>query len=258
MLRSAKAQESEGKDLVQDQVQSIELVEGQLGQEERAQDQANEAALRPANQPAVKAPQQLEYKEISPGQVRETMAVVQLTLMPKSSRFYWSGSGTFLLNDVLYKTIGADGRLGYFFNETWGLEFQGLWMTSLKGEELKDLEDKHRVTGENSVWLKNFYGASVVFNSIYGKMALWNRKIYPFEIYQTLGYGKVGTGSAGQSDAIKLGIGQVFAFDKNSALRLDLTILSFQAKNTLGNTQAVNSLLFTVGFEKFFNKASVR
>lgn len=254
----AKAQDSEGKDLVQDQVQSIEQVEGQLGQEEQAQDDAKEAAIRSPNQPAPKPPQQLEYKEISPGQVRETMAVVQLTLMPKSERFYWNASGTFLLNDVLYKTIGADARLGYFFNETWGTELQGLWMTSQKGEELKDLEDKQRVSGENSVWLKNFMGVSVIFNSIYGKMALWNRKIYPFEIYQTMGYGKVGTGNAGQSDAIKLGIGQVFAFDKNSALRVDLTMLSYQAKNTLGNTQAVNSLLLTVGFEKFFNRASVR
>ncbi len=179
-------------------------------------------------------------------QNRDTV-IIQKTYMPKTSRFQVFGGGSLSMNDVFYRTYGADIRLGFHFSEAWGLEFNSFFLTSSDSQEKKDLADKQSLSVQNLSTPKGFYGANIYFNSIYGKVALEDRKILPFEFYQTAGIGQMTTTPTSTSSAFYLGLGNLFSISKNSLLRVDLSWYFYNTKTIKGDTMNANTLFLTFG-----------
>lgn len=179
------------------------------------------------------------------------IVVIQKNYMPKTGRFAANGGLTLFPSDVFFKTFGAQIRGSYFFNETWGAEINGIFLTSTKSNELKDLEGKQSVSVSNLATLKSYLGGQVYFSSMYGKYAFNDRKIFPFEIYQTLGVGQMTTDKS-SNPAFSVGLGQMISMSRDSALRLDLTFQFFQTETVSGSKQSQSSLLINFSYSAFF------
>ena len=183
--------------------------------------------------------------------------VIQKNYMPKTQRFGFSAGLTLFPSDVFFKTFGAQIRGRYHYSETWGFEASGILLASAKSVELRDLESKQGVTANNLATLNNYFGANLYFSNIYGKYAFADRKIFPFEIYQTLGVGQIATNKS-SSPALSLGFGQLLSLSRNQALRVDLSLLLYQTETIASAKQSASSVLVTVSYDSFFPSVGKR
>lgn len=201
--------------------------------------------------------QQINYSDIKTATPFSDLAIVQKNYMPKTGRQQINFGLALVPSDIFYNSVGGDLKWGYHFNETWGLELQGTFLGSSKSKPSRDLESKQAVEVTNLVQLKSFLGANIYFSNIYGKTALWDRKIFPFEIYQTLGAGMVQTGLS-SSTGVRVGLGELFTLDKDSAVRLEISALFYNATNINGVQEMNNSLFLTLSYEKFLTAVKER
>lgn len=199
----------------------------------------------------------LEINKLNEQKYQSQTVVIQKNYMPKTGRFDLSGGVTLFPSDVFFKTFGAQLRGGYHFSETWGVEVSGIYLISSKSDELKNLESKQSVTASNLATLENFIGANVYFSNMYGKYALSDRKIFPFEIYQTIGLGQVKTNKS-SSPALTIGFGQLLSLSRNEAFRFDLSLLFYQTETVNGDKQQSNSLLVSVSYDALFPSVGKR
>ncbi|MEN0059566.1 MAG: outer membrane beta-barrel domain-containing protein [Bdellovibrio sp.] len=202
--------------------------------------------------------QRAEYTGVQTESFYSDLAIIQKNYMPKTERLQVSLGGTLLPSDVFYRTLGASGKVSYHFTEAWGLEAFGYFFTSSEREEVKKLESEQNLSVKSLVSLSSFYGLNLYFNSIYGKTALLNNKIIPFELYQTIGVGKVRTTDSEEATSFQVGIGDIFSLTRSSALRVDLTWAFYNTRNYLGQEQASNSLFLTLSYGHFFPEPSYR
>lgn len=200
----------------------------------------------------------VDLKEVQTEKRKADTIVLQRNYMPKTERFQVFGGLAFLPTDVFYKTLGLQVRTAYHFTEAWGLELTGLFLGSVRSAELSDVESKQNVNVEALVSPKTYYGLDVYFNSVYGKAAFNERKIIPFEVYFTGGIGKMSTATSQNLNAFHLGMGQLFSVSRSNALRLDLSLLSYNSLTVTGDSQLTNNLLLTVGFGHFMPEAQYR
>lgn len=184
--------------------------------------------------------------------------IIQKNYMPKTERMQVFGGLTLAPNDVFYKTMGLQFRAAYHFSEKWGAEFVGLFLSSSKSAELRALEDKQGYGAQTMVSPRSYLGLDAYFNSMYGKAALNDRQIIPFEIYQTIGFGKMNTAVSNNATAVHFGLGQMFSISRSDALRIDLSLIIYQSKDINQLTQLTNTLLLTVGYGRFFPEAQYR
>ncbi len=199
----------------------------------------------------------LEVETAKDSNADSQVVVIQKNYMPKTGRFNLSGGVTLFPSDVFFKTFGAQARGGYHLNEKWGIELSGILLTSSKSAELIDLEEKQSVTASNLATLKSYVGANIYFSSMYGKYALADRKIFPFEIYQTLGAGTVATDKS-SSLAFSAGLGQLLSLSRNEALRFDLSLLFYTTATVNKDKQQAMSLLLTLAYDGFFPSVGKR
>jgi outer membrane beta-barrel protein len=217
-----------------------------------------DAVLQKKNEaPAKENKQQINYSDIKSATPFSDLAIVQKNYMPKTGRQQINIGVALVPSDIFFNSLGADIKWGYHFDETWGLEFQGVFLGSSKSKATRDLENKQFVGVDNLVQLKSFLGASVYFSSVYGKTALWDRSIFPFEIYQTVGAGIVQTGLS-SSAGLRLALGELFTLNKNNAVRLEISALFYNAKNINGVQEMNNSLFLTLSYEKFLTAVRER
>lgn len=216
------------------------------------------ARLEPATSPLLKKKQDaLEINKLNEDKYQSQTVIIQKNYMPKTSRFDLNGGVTLFPSDVFFKTFGAQLRGGYHFSETWGAELSAIYLISSKSDELKNLESKQSVTASNLANLESFVGANIYFSNMYGKYALSDRKIFPFEIYQTVGIGQVKTNKS-SSPAITAGFGQLLSLSRNDAVRFDLSLLFYQTETVNGDKQQSNSLLVTVSYDALFPSVGKR
>ncbi len=188
------------------------------------------------------------------------ISVIQKRFLPKSGRFQFFGAATTVVNDPWFVGMGADLRLGYHFTETWGLEATGIFLSNSQRQAIKDLYDQHGVKTDSIITAKSYYGASLLWNPIYGKMGLFNRRIIPFDMYFALGGGTTGVDGGKGGSTIHFGTGQIFAWSKAMGFRWDFSWNSFSATPDVAgaSSQSFNNLLLSVGVSFFFPEAKYR
>lgn len=186
------------------------------------------------------------------------ISVIQKRFLPKTGRFQLFGGGTILTNNPFFNTAGVVAKAGYFLTETWGVEFNYFNLSTSERTTTQELRDIQGVSTENLVYPKSFLGADIVYAPIYGKIAWFNEKIIPFDLYFSLGYGTTATQAGENAGTIHLATGQIFALSKAIAVRWDFSWNFFNAKGIDGATNSFNNLFLTVGMSWFFPEASYR
>ncbi|MGZ3769467.1 MAG: outer membrane beta-barrel domain-containing protein [Bdellovibrio sp.] len=214
--------------------------------------------VQPAEKKANVKINKAEYAGVQSESFYSDLAVIQRNYMPKTQRIHLSGGLSLLPSDVFYRTIGVNLKASFHLNETWGIETFGYTFSSQARDEIKDMENTQKLDVKNLVSVKAFYGVNVYFNSLYGKTAFVNRRIIPFEIYQTLGIGKVRTQDSQESTSLQIGIGDMFSLSRSSTFRVDLTWAFYNAHNYLGEDQASNSLFLTLSYGRLFPEPTYR
>lgn len=192
----------------------------------------------------------------------EDIAVIQRRFLPKTERLEFSASGMISTNNAFFNNFGASLKLGYYFNETWGLEGSYFFLDNSDRDVTKNLEDKQRISTKSLVVPKSFYGLALKWSPIYGKMALFDEKIIPFDLYFAPGIGITETGTGDQEFTINLGTGQIFAVSKSLAFRWDFNWNFYSATVTQEGggkvTQNSNDLFIALGISYFFPEATYR
>jgi outer membrane beta-barrel protein len=195
-----------------------------------------------------------------------SISVLQRRFQPKTKRFQFFLGLANVVNDPWFVGIGADARLAYHFTETWGVEGTGVFLTNSQRTTIKDLYEEHGVKTDSIVTAKGYYGASLLWTPIYGKMSLSSRRIVPFDMYFALGGGSTSVDGGTGGGTLHLGTGQVFALSKAMAFRWDFSWNSFKATpnppssnlTATPSEQTFNNLLLTFGLSFFFPEAKYR
>lgn len=186
------------------------------------------------------------------------ISIIQKRFLPKTKRFQFFAGLTGIMNDPWYFSAGGDARLSYNFTEAWGLELQGDVLSNSQREAIKELHDENGVNTDSIITSKAYYGASIVWSPIYGKMGLLNRRIVPFDMYFAVGGGTTQVDNGTGGSTIHLGTGQVYGVSKGFGLRWDFTWNMVSATPTNGTAQTFNNLMLSFGASFFFPEANYR
>jgi outer membrane beta-barrel protein len=196
------------------------------------------------------------------------ISVIQKRYLPKTGRFQFFGGLANVVNDPWFMGIGLDARAAYHFTETWSIEGTGVFLSTSQREAIKDLYEQHAVKTDSIITAKGYYGASVVWNPIYGKMGLFNRRIIPFDMYFAFGGGSTAVDGGTGGTTLHFGTGQIFALSKAMGFRWDFSWNNFsatptqtdaqKAANIQPSSQSFNNLLLTFGVSFFFPEAKYR
>lgn len=200
----------------------------------------------------------VDYDKVSKAVAKQDIAIIQKNYMPKSERYLLSGGLSWAPNDQFYDTFGLNLKASYHFTERWGAEAFMYFMSSNPSQVTKDLESKQFVAVNNLVTIRSYYGLSVYFNSIYGKTSLWDRKIVPFEIYQTMGAGSVQTIQSKSEPAFHVGLGELWSLDRSRTFRVDLSWVFYTSDTINGDRTQNNTLFVNFSFGKLFPEATYR
>ncbi len=190
------------------------------------------------------------------------IAVIQKRFLPKTSRFELFGAIGTTLNDAFFVDATINLRIGYYFQERYGIEFSAMAINASTRKVTDTLSDRG-VTTASLVSPKSFYGVDFKYTPIYGKMALNNKRLTPFDMYFSVGAGSTATNN-GSSPTLHLGTGQIFAMSKGFALRWDFSWNFYQATtyldaaHTASSTATFNNLFVLLGASFFFPEATYR
>lgn len=202
--------------------------------------------------------QRADFSNVDSTILYSDLAVFQKNYMPKSGRVQLTSGLAIVPTDVFFLTGGLSLKAAYHLSEAWGVEVFTNIMSSNSREEVNNIANTQNVSVKNLVSLKAFSGANVYYNFIYGKLSLQDRKVLPFEIYNTLGVGSMMNSQDYQSPSMQVGVGALLSMTRSSALRLDLTWAFYETKNILDQTANENSTFLSLGYSWFFPEPQYR
>lgn len=206
----------------------------------------------------VQARQKADFSGVESDVLFADLVVFQKNYMPKSKRVHLNAGVVSVPSDVFYITGGLSLKGGYHFGEAWGLEAFSHWFTSSARGEVENIATKQKVSVANLVSLASFSGLNVYYNFIYGKLSLLDKKVVPFEIFNTLGMGAMVNSGNHQSPSMQVGLGGLFSLSRSTALRLDLTWAFYQTKNIQNQVANENSTFLSLGYSWFFPEPEYR
>lgn len=178
----------------------------------------------------------------------EDIAVIQKKYLDKSGRFELWGAASLALNSQFYDFVGLNLALTYHFNESWGVEVEGLLLTDLEKNLTASLEEDQNIVTRSIIVPSYYVGAHLRWSPIYGKISLREQTINPFEMYFTLGGGLSGTDDGQSVMTVHAGTGQIYPITKNTTFRWALSYNFFQA-NARGDLQgSVSGAKVNTGF----------
>ncbi len=186
------------------------------------------------------------------------VSVIQKRYMPKTGRFQFFGGLNLVTNNPFFDTYGTVIKGAYFLTETWGLEANYFNLNTTEAKSTKELKDFQNVSTDNLIYPKSYMGLDLMWFPMYGKFSLFNKKIVPFDMYFSAGYGTTGTQSDEKPGTLHFGTGQIFAITKGIAARWDFSWHSFSAKGLENNNSSFNFLFLSVGASFFFPEAKYR
>lgn len=188
----------------------------------------------------------------------QTVAVVQKIYAPKTGRFSFYGGGGIVPNDVFYRTFTLNGKAGYFINEKWGLEAYGNLFSSAETSDVRDLQSNQGLAVNQLIYMKSSLGLQLHYSGMYGKMALLNHEVIPFDFYQVVGMGMMRTSEGRDEATLHAGFGQFFALSRSYGLRWEFDALTFKSTNPTSDQRSYTYLLFTIGMQGLAPKIGMR
>lgn len=186
------------------------------------------------------------------------ISVLQKKYLSKTGRFQLSGGLSAIANNPWANTFGLNGKFGYHFTETWGIESSFMAMTGSESVDKNELQKENDITTSNFVTLKGYYGIDLVWIPIYGKMALHNQKIVPFDMYFAAGGGTSQIEGGQGGGTIHIGTGQIFAVSKSYGYRWDFSWNGYLAKPQGNEQRFFNDLILSFGVSFFFPEVNYR
>lgn len=164
----------------------------------------------------------------------DDFSVVQNRAFSKAKRFYGTAHFGQAINDPYYTGSYLGASVGYFFNETWGLEATYMTTNFSDSRSFKDIVSLGGGPKVNEA--KNKAVISALWVPIYAKMSLFDKKVIHFDMGLSLGVGDfayerkyyVGSFPGGQERSEKgsamgysVGITQQYYFNKIAAIKVD-------------------------------------
>ncbi len=192
------------------------------------------------------------------------IAVIQKRFLPKSGRFELNPNLGLITNNAFFMTTYFQTRLAYSFTEKWAIEAQAAIFMDSEQKVTKDLESEAEVSTKSLLLPEMYYGASIRWSPIYGKMGAFSDGIIPFDMYFSLGGGIMDTNQEDSPFALHAGTGQIFAISKGVAFRWDLSGYFYSsqvAKAGTGggtNSQSFTDIQLSLGMSFFFPDATYR
>lgn len=188
------------------------------------------------------------------------IVVIQRRFLPKTGRFEISPSIVLFLSSELFINTGLGGHFSFYFLEKHGVEIFGYYSTVFKRNLTVNLENNLNIFGDIGGFRTEFIIAlTYKWMPVYGKISLFNRKIIPFDVVLSVGGGIVQSICAEDAQlsakglggfewglcrkvlkgnqtvrkkwepALVFGIGQSFAFSKNTGLGLNVHWITYKA-----------------------------
>jgi outer membrane beta-barrel protein len=194
------------------------------------------------------------------------VAVINRKFLPKTKRFEFNASGMFGLNNRFFNNVGAALRGAYFFTEKWGVEASYSFLTDAEKDVTRDLREGVSIETESLVVPRSHMALNLKWAPIYGKMAVFDKKIVSYDMIFSLGYGMTETALESGVGALGFGVGQLYAINKGMAFRWDVIWNQYTAKslsrdsndNTVETQTANNDLFLSVGVSYYFPEAGYR
>lgn len=191
----------------------------------------------------------------------QDIAIIQKRFLPKTKRFEISGAGVLNTNNAYFNNIGIAGRFAFYLQEKLGLEGTYIFLDSSERPITKGLKDDQNIKTESLVEPEGYYGVSLKWAPLYGKMAWLGEKIVPFDIYFAPGFGMTQTALGESHTTLSFAAGQIFALSKSSGIRWDLLWNFYQAETRQGTETSKSNhsdLILTLGYSFFFPEATYR
>lgn len=187
------------------------------------------------------------------------IAVIQKKYLNKTGRFELWLAGSLALNSQYFNMLGGNLALSYHFNDRWGVELEGVFMTDMEKSVTEGLRKDQAITTRDIITPTSYMGLNLRWSPIYGKMSLREKTINPFEVYFVLGAGLTGTDDGQSAFTIHGGIGQVYPVSKNMSIRWTLVLNNFAAnakgdlKGSIKGQEVRSNLLYlSAGVSWFF------
>jgi outer membrane beta-barrel protein len=189
------------------------------------------------------------------------IAVITKRFLPKTHRFELFPNVGLIMNDAFFSDVALGGRLGFYFNENWGVEASGMTISSSQKGVTNELQapkpGNYGVQTNSLSTPTSYFGADIKWSPIYGKLAFVNTSIVPFDFYFSAGVGETTAGSSNVTG--HLGLGQLFAITKWMAARWDISEYIYSATNSsTGSSSVYTNLHATIGVSFFFPGADYR
>lgn len=245
---AAKAQEDDAGD-----VEELKVIEVEL---ERSTPKATLQTQESTTAPTAPS-QPMDFSGLGRLAPFTEVSVIQKRFLPKTGRFEVFTGLTLITNDPFNNAYGGVLKGGYFFTESIGVELNYFGLANSAAKSTSELKKIQGVTTDNLVVTRSVLAVDVMFVPIYGKMAWFNEKIVPFDLYFSVGAGSTKTDTEG-AGTVHLATGQIFAASKGSAFRWDFSWNFFNATGVDLKKSAYNNLFLTVGWSWFFPEANYR
>jgi outer membrane beta-barrel protein len=189
------------------------------------------------------------------------LAVIQKKYLPKTGRFEIFPNLGLIINDAFFFSTLYGARFAYHLNERWGLEFTYLGASTSNKEVTDELTDIN-VQTDSLLIPKSYMGLDVRWTPIYGKMAVGNQSIVPYDFYFSFGGGSLETNQTDAATVVHAGVGQSFALTQAIAFRWDTSFYWYSSDVELSDgttdTGSFMNLHLTLGVSFFFPEAKYR
>ena len=235
-------------------------------EEEQITEQEKKEILSIQNSAEVQSSKMKSLTDLNKLSPFSDVSVIQKKYLPKTGRYQLFTAAGLTTNSPWFLNVGAKVNFGYHFNESFGMEVSGMFLTSSEKEVAKEIRENNSLQPEKFVLTKYNLGVDLVWSPIYGKITTLENAILPFEMYFSIGGGTSSTNSAeGNVPTLHAGTGQIFAISKSMAIRWDYGWYYYQATpvQDIATTSApakgaYNDLIFSAGLSFFFPEANYR
>ena len=198
--------------------------------------------------------QELPTESVTP--VFEDVVMVKKRRVSLARSFQVEVGGSFFPKEPFFsccETPSFYGSLGYYFNETHGINLQLIYYTPGVGKYGKVLEEK-KFKGSVGISPSNMpqplYSAFLNYEPViyYGKISLTKNGVMNLSLFGIMGGGVLAYKDGVYFPSVNLGVGKKLYFTKHIGLRLGLSLLSYESID-LGTKGSLQDKRFIADYE---------